>query len=844
MNFSLLARVDAIYRALFLQMLLHVWLAVLVSCLSCNAFDFEGDSIGFDIYGSQNASRKDDLAAHVSSLSDASLLWGAYRSSLYFGVRPRIPRSLLSGLMWFNADSVDGFQRLRHFYEQGDNMKKANWIYYDPRLGGRQVIDDTDLHVKLVIDFVKSDDGKSWAVRVRSKPHKGFRNQKIVFLWYTGMEGENAGAPGGSRSSYIKLENAKDKTGYEDDVKIVGISEELGAFEMVVTDGKAPNRHPDAKKLLSPETDPRRAHHVSLIVPDDNVWRAGDIFKTLIQESVQNLMETRKDITNYPPEQILAMRDLHEYEGNFHIIQKVYTGPAEFSILFNNLETLPSDSFSVAHLEQRIQETHTKFKDKFSTHFPITAASKFDNAFGSEVLSGLLGGLSYFYGDHLVDRDTVLNEETFDKLSLVGKPEGPHELFTLVPSRPFFPRGFLWDEGFHLLPLLDYDSDLCFEIVRSWFDLIDENGWIAREQILGPEARSRVPEEFQVQSPEIVNPPTLMLVLTHLLGKVANRTDSEATGPHVVGDYSQSITKENLGLLILDNSELLIEYTKLIYPKLKTHYEWFRRTQQGLVEEFDRGENQEMYRWRGRTVSHSLASGIDDYPRALPVDIAELNVDLLSWIGVMTQSMKLIAEIAGQDEDLEKYIQIEENIVSNLDSIHWSQSENTYCDVSVDEDDENVHVCHKGYVSLFPFLTKLIPITSEEKIMAMVNLLSDPAQLRSDYGIRSLSSQDEYYRHGENYWKSPVWININYLALESLQYYFEHAHLNQLNKRTVAVAYSELRADLINNVRSQWKETGYMWEQYDDITGRGKGAKNFLGWTLLVLLMMNMPETL
>ena len=33
-----------------------------------------------------------------------SLLWGPYRPNLYFGLRPRVPESLLMGLMWSNAD--------------------------------------------------------------------------------------------------------------------------------------------------------------------------------------------------------------------------------------------------------------------------------------------------------------------------------------------------------------------------------------------------------------------------------------------------------------------------------------------------------------------------------------------------------------------------------------------------------------------------------------------------------------------------------------------------------------------------------------------------------------------
>lgn len=43
-------------------------------------------------------------AEDFPSLSNASLLWGPFRPNLYVGVRPRIPDSLLFGLMWSKAN--------------------------------------------------------------------------------------------------------------------------------------------------------------------------------------------------------------------------------------------------------------------------------------------------------------------------------------------------------------------------------------------------------------------------------------------------------------------------------------------------------------------------------------------------------------------------------------------------------------------------------------------------------------------------------------------------------------------------------------------------------------------
>lgn len=43
-----------------------------------------------------------------------------------------------------------------------------------------------------------------------------------------------------------------------------------------------------------------------------------------------------------------------------------------------------------------------------------------------------------------------------------------------------------------MLHIGEWDNDLSLEILKDWISLIDEDGWVAREQILGDEARSKV----------------------------------------------------------------------------------------------------------------------------------------------------------------------------------------------------------------------------------------------------------------------------------------------------------------------------------------------------------------
>ena len=55
----------------------------------------------------------DDLSIlynEVAKTANQSLLWGPYRPNLYFGVRPRLHKSFMGGLMWANVDNLEDVQ--------------------------------------------------------------------------------------------------------------------------------------------------------------------------------------------------------------------------------------------------------------------------------------------------------------------------------------------------------------------------------------------------------------------------------------------------------------------------------------------------------------------------------------------------------------------------------------------------------------------------------------------------------------------------------------------------------------------------------------------------------------
>mmetsp|Transcript_15242 Transcript_15242/g.27795 ORF Transcript_15242/g.27795 Transcript_15242/m.27795 type:complete len:750 (+) Transcript_15242:126-2375(+) len=566
---------------------------------------------------------------------------------------------------------------------------------------------------------------------------------------------------------------------------------------------------------------------------------------TGLKVATYNLPHVSKFIVNSLqeiPELTSTFSNSIQPSSNLLLIQVIVQAPFQVKLRYNNPQ-------SIADLDSLVSAFLSRVTEKFGS-FPDDK-----RAFGVDVLSNLLGGIGIYNGPIRVK--SLDGVETEQKM----------KLFTGSPSRNFYPRGFLWDEGFHLLTICQWREDLCIEILTSWLKTMDDRGWIAREQIRGYDAEERVPKEFLVQSKDIANPPALLLSITKLLDKV------------------RYLPPE------IRNNNSIFKALKEFFPSLHKWFHWLQATQKNK-------DGAPM--WKGRSMYHNLASGLDDYPRGLMPSDLERHLDLQCWLIFFADSLKTLASLIGEDEEAITLEQTLEAYRGDLKKLFWDEKKQKYSDFLGEqfmkgewpahvwrEDNKcgqgqnnafgepamcnpysDAPCCskfgwcgngpqfcscegcqpskklenfrdfkkeqsfspHEGYVSLFPLIIGEAEADSPA-FTSMISLIESPNKLWSDHGLRSLSASDLLYKQGEGYWRGPIWFNLNYLVWRALKLHYPS------NAQAQALAES-LRENLVDTVFKDWKKSGQLWEQYNDTTGKGQRVRPFYGWTSLVLLIM------
>ncbi|KOC71009.1 Mannosyl-oligosaccharide glucosidase [Habropoda laboriosa] len=732
----------------------------------------------------------------ASGLDIPDRYWGTYRSGVYFGLKTRDPHSLVTGLMWYFPHLLrqDG-SGLRHWCEQSDRIERYGWLEHDGRTFGVQEIVDSP--AILTTTFVKIPGGKhggDWTAKIAVTSKNQVPSwEKISLLFYTAIEESTKG--------WIKY-NYGDGT---QPVGVEGNTEGLGSFNI------------NLKVIQGIVTE---QSFLATVAPGLNVLK---------ETVLQNLRKVNKNIV-LAGEQLPLSPDGKKKDANFIVTQITARFPFEIEVSYESGSFINfGDKLTGQNYDLTLEKHRKLFDKKFEEVFKLRskAYSEEEIKFAKMALSNMIGSIGYFYGSSQVQSQYTKGPVPYWKAPL----------YTAVPSRSFFPRGFLWDEGFHGLLIAAWDLEIELDIINHWFDLMNVEGWIPREMILGQEALAKVPEEFVTQVNTNANPPTFFLTLHFIL----KHKQKELLEKH---------------FHFLDN----------LYPRLQAWFNWYNTTQTGDIPS--------TYRWRGRNGTtnrelnpKTLTSGLDDYPRASHPNVDERHVDLRCWIAFAADVMYQISEILSQSNS--KYQETYQYLSDNdlLNKLHWSPSTQSYADFGLHTDkvelrkstppprshvqqSETIRVVLEdptlryidtsfGYVSLFPFILQIIDPNSPQ-LGKVLKDLTNPNLLWTKYGLRSLAKISPFYmkyntEYDAPYWRGAMWMNLNYLTVRATHYY---SNIKGPYQNKAKEIYGNLRKNLIQNVIKQYKTSGYVWENYGDVHGEGKGSHPFTGWTSLTLLLM------
>ena len=246
---------------------------------------------------------------------------------------------------------------------------RYGWEVYDPRIGGKEIFIDEKNNLNLTVYFVKSRNGENWSVRVHGEPlDPQLPSTASIVLYFSQNGGEIDG-----KSSLAMI----DQDG-PNNLKFFGYSKELGEYHLTVEDnfGQYFNNPALDTMEVAPGSDCSKTSHLSLQVPDNEVWKARDIFQSLVSDSIRDILETEEK-QQRPADlipSVLTIRNLYNFNpGNFHYVQKTFDlskeEEFEFDITYNKLETTQSISTREQITELitwSLNEINARFDKKFN----------------------------------------------------------------------------------------------------------------------------------------------------------------------------------------------------------------------------------------------------------------------------------------------------------------------------------------------------------------------------------------------------------------------------------------------------------------------------------------------
>ena len=716
---------------------------------------------------------------HLHANADDFLL---NRPAVYGGMQTKSQEPLYFGVMWHNYYNERGsFIKLREVCDYDDSVNYKVHSADGVSFSDATVVDTHYMDVSLRLSVVKTpQNGSSFLYRIEGTSNDPTSQSELAVFVYVSLD------PSASGNVHI------DGASGDGLAEILGENDDVGAFRL------------------------RSIAEMSDISEGDELSRT-----RWYANRTETPWKLAPDIAALLGDRLNHNQSLPNWQAprsNMAVIQKILTTPFEWTVAFESRDH-PIPLNASANFTEMLEEAQFQFQERVdrifnfsSFHVGETASSSSllhqsstvqDQAFGTEVLSHLLNGLSYFSGDRYVND---LQNGTIYVLHNAS-------LLSFIPSKFGFPRPFFWDEGFHELVNLRWNVPLFQRVIASWLQLQSSTGWIAREQIIGQEAQERAPPWAWPGLTTQMNPPILFYsivqhVQLHPTEAVKWLLQSEKETTEKVGEEESSVT---------------------LWSRLQRTYHWYLTQMQSKAAP-------QTFVWQGRSGDGALDSGLDDFPRFPHPSPLEANVDAQAWMAAVAQWMTILAGAVNDSVREEQYAQDAQEIALLLSKYFWSMEQGFYVDIRRKEETDSgamEYGHHVGFPGMLPLCLSVE--RDPERIDSMLTRMLDEKDLLDPRsGLLSLSQKDAAYRQSGNYWRGNIWANVQYLCAAAMYHTYEkdYPKAGQLRR--------EIESRFIQVAMENYgRDDGGIFETYHPVTGIGYNNLPFTGWTTLVSLMMS-----
>lgn len=215
---------------------------------------------------------------------------------------------------------------------------------------------------------------------------------------------------------------------------------------------------------------------------------------------------------------------------------------------------------------------------------------------------------------------------------------------------------------------------------------------------------------------------------------------------------------------------------------------------------------------------HPFSSGLDDNPlwdEGMPV----ISPDLNTYLILQNESLGKIARLVGENTAAEQYERQAAELAQQLIEQLWDESTGLF------------RALHNGHTvmaatpfNLLPLLTGRLP---EAIVERLVTNLMDPDRFWTPYPIPTVAVSDARF-DGQQMWRGPVWININYFFVEALERVGRHDLAGELRRKTLELVM--LHKDI--------------YEYYSPLTGdHPPKAAPMFGWSAALFIELAIDET-